>query len=46
MSVAETYGLPGEPLTQNFCVFVDEEVLDGISVTLPTGRLRERPASG
>jgi hypothetical protein len=40
-----SHSLPREPLAKNFGVLVDEEVLDGILVTLSGSRLRERPAS-
>jgi hypothetical protein len=40
-----SHSLSREPLAKYFGVLVDEEVLDGILVTLSGGRLRERPAS-
>jgi hypothetical protein len=42
---ALSHSLSREPLAKYFGVLVDEEVLDGILVTLSGGRLRERPAS-
>jgi hypothetical protein len=39
------HSLSREPLAKYFGVLVDEEVLDGILVTLSGGRLRECPAS-
>ena len=41
----QTHSLPCEALAENFCVFVDEEVLNGTFITPARGRLGERPAS-
>lgn len=37
--------LSGETLAEDFGIFVYKKILDGICVTLPRYRLRERPAS-
>lgn len=42
---AFSHSLSREPLAKYFGVLVDEEILDGILVTLSGGRLRECPAS-
>jgi len=45
-ALQRSHRLPSETLAYNLCIFMNEEVLDGICITLASRRLGERPGSG
>lgn len=45
VALGEAHRLSGETLTEDLGIFVYKKILDGVCITLPRYRLRERPAS-